>query len=721
LNKFVFFTFLVFFSRLFASHIVGGDIYYDYLGNNNYRIHVVIFRDCNSTGAGFDDPLQVGIYNSSNNLVQSVSINFPGSQILPIIFDNPCIDPPTNICTERAIYIATVNLPPIVGGYTIAYQRCCRGPNVTNLVAPEDTGLTLVTRIPGSETNAFANSSARFDNYPPLVICNNDDLVFDHTATDPDGDQLVYEFAAPFAGATDINPAPPPSGYNPPFFPVIFQTNFSVLNPLGPGATISINPSTGLLVADPELLGFFVVGIKVKEFRNGVLINEMIRDFIFKVINCEIELAATIVPQDQMTNLTSFCEGLSITFQNNSFGGTNYKWDFGVPGITTDVSTQFAPTYTYPEAGVYTVSLVVNPGMPCSDTSFQTFNIFEKINLNFSVIDSMCITNNNHEFIGSYDGPANPTFSWDFGPHANIQTASSLSVQNIVFDTVGFIDISLTVSTGICEETVTDKIFIFNEPIINFGIDPELKCAPYMANFIDSCISNASLIYLWDFGDGSTSSDRFPKHLYDSPGIYDVSLSIQTTEGCPAILTLSKPGLINVFASPISLFDVTPDKATVFSPYFDLLNMAATNLQMYYIVDTFDYIYEPNPRISFVESGNHLIQQVVINQFGCADTSHHVVKIIPFTTVYIPNTFTPDGNKFNNEFAPQILDASYYEIQIYNRWGEQIFYSLDPKVFWDGTYKNEPAPDGTYIYKIIYQEYDGANNIEINGHINLIR
>lgn len=713
--------FLLLFSQLYATHIVGGDIYYDYLGNNNYKIYVVIFRDCNSNGAAYDDPLQLGIYNSNNDLVETVNIPFPGSEVLPIIFDNPCIDPPTNICTERAIYTTTVNLPPTSGGYTLAYQRCCRGPNITNLVSPEDTGLTLVSHIPGIPTNAVTNNAARFDNYPPLVICNNDDLVFDHSATDPDGDQLVYEFASPFAGASDLSPMPSPMDYNPPFFPVNFQSSFSNTNPLGPGATISIDPNTGLLLADPEMLGLFVVGIKVKEYRNGILINETIRDFIFKVINCDIELAANLVPQTEMTGLLSFCEGFTITFENNSFGGTNYKWDFGVPNTTTDISTEFEPTFTYPQAGQYTVTMVVNPGMPCSDTSTQTFNIYEDIQLSYSVLDSVCITNNSLDFVGSYSGPANPTFLYDFGPNASISSANTLNVNDVSFNNIGFTPVSLTITTGLCEETFLDSIFIFSEPEINFGIDPELKCAPYLAEFIDSCVTNAQLTYLWDFGDGTTSNQRFPEHLYENPGIYDVSLSVQTTEGCPATLTLTKPALIKIFPGPVSYFDVSPTKTTVFSPYFDVYNLAEPSLEIYYLLDKLSYIFEDNPRVSFVESGSHLIEQIVINEYGCVDTSSQVVKIIPFTTVYVPNTFTPDGNKFNNVFSPIILDASYFELRIFNRWGEEVFYSTDPAISWDGTYKNEPAQDGSYTYKLIYREYDGGTNIEINGHLNLIR
>lgn len=112
-----------------ASHIVGGDIYYDYLGGNQYRIYISVFRDCLSNGAGFDSPLPLGIFfNSDNSLFQSLDVPYTGSNNVPVTFNNPCVIPPTNICTENSVYTIVVTLPPTPQGYRISYVRCCRGP-----------------------------------------------------------------------------------------------------------------------------------------------------------------------------------------------------------------------------------------------------------------------------------------------------------------------------------------------------------------------------------------------------------------------------------------------------------------------------------------------------------------------------------------------------------------------------------------------------------------
>ncbi len=707
--------------QLYASHIVGGDIYYEYLGNNNYRVQVILFRDCASTGAEYDDPLQLGVYDSGNNLVQTIPINFPGSTVLPVVLNNPCVTVPTGICTERAIYQTIINLPPTVGGYTLAYQRCCRGPNVTNLNSPENTGLTLATHVTGTNSGALINNSPKFTNYPPLVICNNDILVFDHSATDADGDLLTYELITPNAGADDVNPMPLPSTYNPPFPFVNFTGGFTPGNPLGPGATISIDPVTGILTADPELIGLFVVGIRVKEFRNGILIGQSDRDFLFKVVNCVIQLAANVVPQIESSNFISFCQGFDAVFENNSFGGTNYLWDFGVQEITTDVSTAFSPTYTYPGPGVYDVSLVVNPGWPCTDTSFQTFTILEYLDIRYVVEDSICITGNSFNFDGIYDGPPNPTISWDFGIHGSIQTSNLLDVNNIVFDTSGIIPVTINVDAGVCQGSFTDYVFIYNEPVINFGIDPELKCAPYLAEFIDSSLSYAPLIYSWDFGDNSTSTLKNPKHEYESPGTYTVSLGIQSTVGCVATLFLTKPDLITVYSSPISKFSATPLVTDIFHPDFQIFDQSFDSDYLEYRYDDSLYLYTRNPSLSFVESGGHLIYQIVVNEFGCVDSSFLILTISPQTTLYIPNTFTPDGNKFNNVFQPIVYDALKYNLQIFNRWGMLIFETSNQKEGWDGTYKGEICQDGVYTYLVKYTDIQTNEKISKTGFVNLLR
>lgn len=529
LALFIFFCFLA--AKSFASHIIGGEIYYDYLGNNQYKIYIAVYRDCASSGADFDNPLSLGIYFSNGNLYQEVSVSKPPSTILPIEFDNPCIKKPSGFCNERAIYTKTVSLPPRNGGYYISYQRCCRRPDVINIQDPGETGLTLTIHVPTSADNLYINSSPRFVNYPPLVLCNNQVLNFDHSATDPDGDQLVYDLCPPYAGASDLNPSPIPSP-PPPYQQITWKNGFSTNNPFGAGASISLDPNTGHLTADPELQGLFVVGVRVREYRNGVLLSTVIRDFIFQVINCNVSLEAIIVPQNQLPGFIDFCQGTSVQFKNNSYGGTTYSWDFGVPGITTDVSNTFSPSYTFPAPGEYTVTLIVNEGMPCSDTSVQIFKVYEALNVDFKHTDSLCLNNNSYDFSAAYSGPVNPSYSWDFGVNSTNQS-DQLTANNIHFNAPGNQNVTFTATYQTCTKSKTKTLYVIPQPQASFEIMSNSECAGLTQKFTNTS-TNANM-YFWNFGVSGTtgtSTQTSPTYIYTTPGTYTVSLTASNGTTC---------------------------------------------------------------------------------------------------------------------------------------------------------------------------------------------
>ncbi|MCS6991606.1 MAG: PKD domain-containing protein [Chitinophagales bacterium] len=355
-----------------ATHIVGGEMIYKCLGNNQYEITLKVYRDCYNGLAAYDNPAYIFIFNASGTIVQTLSVAFPGSDTLENNPGNPCLIVPPGICVEEAIYKTTVTLQPSTGGYWLVYQRCCRnGALITNLINPGSTGATYLETVPDPNV-ATCNNSPYFNKFPPTVICANNDFVFDHSATDPDGDSLVYSLCAPFEGASTANPQPTP--FNPPtpppYGPVIFASPYSATNPLGGNPPLSIDPVTGLMTGHPTTIGNFVVGVCVKEYRNGVLIGEHKRDFQFNVTTCAPAVLASTPP------VVNNCASYTVTFENNSIGGNVFHWDFGVPGTNSDTSNLFEPTFTFPDTGVYTVTLMVNPGAPCGDTTTATVYVF---------------------------------------------------------------------------------------------------------------------------------------------------------------------------------------------------------------------------------------------------------------------------------------------------------------------------------------------------------
>src|SRR5690606_11039305 len=123
--------------------------------------------------------------------------------------------------------------------------------------------------------------------------------------------------------------------------------------------------------------GRFVVTVCCHEWRNGAIINTVKRDFQFEITNCSKAVVANI-PQysEEFNTYIVNCTDHTVFFENKSSGGFTYDWDFGDPTTTSDVSTDFQPSYTYPDTGTYVVKLVVNKGSTCPDSIVRFVKVF---------------------------------------------------------------------------------------------------------------------------------------------------------------------------------------------------------------------------------------------------------------------------------------------------------------------------------------------------------
>ena len=113
----------------------------------------------------------------------------------------------------------------------------------------------------------------------------------------------------------------------------------------------------------------------------------------------------------------------------------------------------------------------------------------------------------------------------------------------------------------------------------------------------------------------------------------------------------------------------------------------------------------------------------VTNNYQCENTFCDTILIQDLFNLYVPNTFSPDGNGVNDLFGPVLSDnlLDYYEIWIFNRWGEIIFYTDLANQYWDGTVNATPVQQDTYIWRIKYKQANVSGLKEKTGHVNLIR
>lgn len=369
---------LLYTPKLWATHIVGGEITYAYLGNDRYRIRLDVFVDCinGQSGAINQDQIgQFGVFDSvTGNMISSLSLEVSRSGPNRIVKTNyNCMQNEPTACVDHYWYEFSITLPPRKGGYYISYQRCCRNQTINNLQFPGATGANYWTHIPDRRWLG-PNSSATFNELPPNFLCTNTPLKFDHSAFDSDGDSLAYDLFWPYLAATQNTPYPRVIDNNldkMPFRRVVWNAGYDETNPIDGNPPLSINEENGQLYLVPTVEGQFVVGIRVKEYRKGILISETKRDYQFNVQKCIIDVVAAYYAPNYIC-------GRQYNFKNTSAGAQRYSWNFGVEGTTADTSNLASPTFTFPAPGKYTVTLKAYKNK-CVDSSVQTVIVLDPV------------------------------------------------------------------------------------------------------------------------------------------------------------------------------------------------------------------------------------------------------------------------------------------------------------------------------------------------------
>ena len=702
-----------------AKHIIGGEITYVCNGNDSYTFLMSVYRDCDSDGAPFDPEAAIAIYRGNNSpytMVENLQIPISSGpdNINPVL--NPCMEIP-DVCVEEATYEFTVTLPDGNESYHIVYQRCCRNNTINNIINPEDTGATFTIELtPEAQSNC--NNSPVFNDFPPIVICAGMDIDFDHSATDPDGDQLVYSFCSPVQGGgvlgTQDNPGDPlacngvmPTPACPPPFPLVnfVAPTYTEDEPMGGDPIVSIDPVTGLISGVPDVQGQFVVGVCVEEYRNGVLLSVVSRDFQFNVLGCTPVVNATI-DADEIVDEQNFvilsCGSNTVNFINESIQEQNidvFEWEFETGPSTVETFNQWEPTIEFDGLGTYNGTLILNPGTQCGDTAFIEVNIYPDIDADFSFVYDTCVSAPVDFTDLSTTGSGTMTnWDWNFGDDStSIETNPShlymvpgdLPVTLIVTDING------------CMDTSVQTINYYPVPAL-VVIQPTdfIGCEPLCVTFENlSFPIDSTYDVIWDFGDSTTANMVSPVHCYEE-GIYSVSVDITSPIGCET--EASWDNWVTVLGSPTAGFDYTPTELNNFDNTAYFTDMSLEAVQWKWIFDEFGTSILPDPEFTFPDTGLQVVTQIVYHESGCPDTAVVNLDIKPEIRYYIPNAFTPNFDGINDFFLGTGVfgGITNFNMTIWNRWGELIYETEDPFEGWNGRKKNvgSMSPQGVYVY-----------------------
>jgi gliding motility-associated-like protein len=477
-NKFLYVIIFLFFLPLLSSanHIVGGSLTYEQQGGSTYRITLTLYRDCTDpTNPSFPSVVKINILKNNGTAFKVVSIPFSSATAVPSKIDT-CVANP-GICLQESIYSQVVTgLPPNPGGYHVYFQLCCRTSALLNIQSPTTAGETFYTHIPDNNV-VTSNSSPKWVDGPQSFICQGSAVKIDHSASDVDGDSLYYSLYTPY----DSNSVTFPGGVFT-AVPLAWQSGYSATNPLntGPPNTLKIS-STGLITGSPPLTsGYFVIGVRCQEWRNGIKLGEILRDFQLKVVPCPPKILASYT-------YSGACVGTKISFTTLTTGASSYYWDFGNQATVADTSRTKNPTYTYPSLGKYSVMLIINKGTPCADTSIQVIQITslkaaftsnapvcQKSVVNFTDISTIDIAN-------TITG-----WNWTFGDG---NTSTLKSPKNTYINS-GNYNVTLVISASGCKDTIAHVVSIQASPDARAGNDTT-RCANNPAVTLKGTVINA--------------------------------------------------------------------------------------------------------------------------------------------------------------------------------------------------------------------------------------
>ncbi len=362
------------YSNVFASHIVGGEITYAYLGDtvkaagtfHKYQVSLSIYEDClngQTSAIAQDNPAWLGVFDGMGNVIEldtgdniGYGIPYSSSESVPLYLSATCVSNIPATCLLKKTFIKTYYLAPNSSGYVVSYQRCCRNAAIVNVSDPGSEGSTYFCTIP---PYPIVNNGAVFNNYPTQIVCADNPIYYDHSATDADGDSLSYGFAPAYNGATETNVKPVP--LPPPYDTVTYITpEYSSQHPINGTPVIQIDPVTGIITGVPDRAGRYLVNVYCREWRGGVLINEVRREFQFVAAGC--------TPKDG--NSASFSKvvvmvGDSVQF--NASGSSFYLW---TPSANLSNPNIPNPVGYFPQPGQYNYTLhtVTDPSCAANET-----------------------------------------------------------------------------------------------------------------------------------------------------------------------------------------------------------------------------------------------------------------------------------------------------------------------------------------------------------------
>lgn len=408
-----------------------------------------------------------------------------------------------------------------------------------------------------------------------------------------------------------------------------------------------------------------------------------------------------------VTNLSCFNSNNGTAVVNASGGNGPYSYNWQ-PNVSVTDSVSGIP------AGNYQVTVVDADG--CSSTVTLTVTQPQALILAAAATDSSLCTGQGTQLAAAANG-GTPGYTYTWNPGAlngnlqNISPAATTTYTAYVTDTNG------------CSDSTAITISVDPVPVPLFTADTVSGCAPLCVNFSDASTGPVSY-WNWDFGDGNVSSAQDPSHCYANPGNYTVTLNTATAAGCTGTIVMNN--FISVFAIPSAAFVCSPQPATMINPEITFTDGSSGAVTWNWSFGDLQNSYSSlqNPVFQYPDATCYSVVLTVTSANGCSDTAMQEVCIDPEITLYVPNTFTPNGDGSNEYFLPlgTGIEWNTFHMLIYDRWGNLIYETYSISEPWDGRVQghSEIVQEDVYVWKISVTDIKGGKH-NLIGHVNVIK
>jgi PKD repeat protein len=413
---------------------------------------------------------------------------------------------------------------------------------------------------------------------------------------------------------------------------------------------------------------------------------------------------------------TTGCSPMTVTFTNTSPGGTNtYYYDFGDGTLLT--KTDKSPVqHTFITNTVRDFVVTMIAENECGrDQSSYTIRVSPN-----TVLPELVVNANEKEGcapfrVNFYNNSRGANlFKYDFGDGSTVITRSAPEVVAHTFNTPGTYTITLTASNGCSDTTTTESITVLPQPLASFTADNTLGCPGLVVQFRNTSTDGVS--YLWDFGDGTTSTELQPRHVFTGDKeYYTISLTATNSLGCTYTAIMNE--YIHIVAPPVARFNVAPSTLISIPNYTFRFENESTGNPTIWAWDFGDGVKSTlqNPSHTYLDTGSYVVTLRVSNQQGCFTTTFKTVTIVGVPGyLYVPNSFMPGSETPElRVFMAKGSGIKTWTMTVFNKWGQTLWQTnkLDegrPVEWWDGVYNGIPVPQGVYFWKIDVEFINGT-------------